>query len=464
MNTLESFFLELTAPFAKTDPDREAITISLVGEDTTFIRFNGAKVRQAGEVRDRTLYLNHQLRAKPGTGDGAEEIREASGSVTLTGDLGEDRLRIRHTLDRLKALAAQGAPKPFATWPQGGANSSVTTKSPGLPSASEWSHWILPAVADLDFTGILTSGRVYRASRNSLGLSHWFEAESATLDYSLISPVGRAVKSEFATSGAIVPQDWQETFRQRIARERTLLEVLKRPERRLKAGDLRCYLGPSAVQDLVQMLSWGAVSEDAIRQGTSPLKHLRHPDPSKPLGFSPLFRLSEDFERNPVPRFNHRGEVAPLQLPLIEGGKLLNTWINSETAKEYGLVANGANDGESLRAPVLAAGDLPEADALKQLGTGVFLPNLHYLNWSDQPSGRITGMTRHACVWVEDGRPVAPIENLRWDDTLFRVFGSELEALTREQTAIPETGSYEHRGIGGSIVPGALLRSFRFVA
>ena len=29
--------------------------------------------------------------------------------------------------------------------------------------------------------------------------------------------------------------------------------------------------------------------------------------------------------------------------------------------------------------------------------------NLHYLNWSDNIGGRITGMTRYACFWVENG-------------------------------------------------------------
>jgi predicted Zn-dependent protease len=80
-------------------------------------------------------------------------------------------------------------------------------------------------------------------------------------------------------------------------------------------------------------------------------------------------------------------------LPLIQAGQLVNTLINSRTAKEYGKVANGANGSESLRSPEVLPGTLPAADILKALDTGLYLSNLHYLNWSDRPTGRITGMT-----------------------------------------------------------------------
>lgn len=40
---------------------------------------------------------------------------------------------------------------------------------------------------------------------------------------------------------------------------------------------------------------------------------------------------------------------------------------------------------------------------------------LWYLNFSDRPGGRITGMTRFASFWVEDGRIVAPLNVMRFD-------------------------------------------------
>jgi predicted Zn-dependent protease len=105
---------------------------------------------------------------------------------------------------------------------------------------------------------------------------------------------------------------------------------------------------------------------------------------------------------------------------------------------------------------------LHQRDVLKKLGTGLYLNNLHYLNWSDQPGGRITGMTRYACFWVENGEIVAPIENLRWDDSVFSLFGSALEDFTVERAYEPGVMTYGMRQLGGSWLPGMLLSGMKF--
>ena len=103
-----------------------------------------------------------------------------------------------------------------------------------------------------------------------------------------------------------------------------------------------------------------------------------------------------------------------------------------------------------------------EREAIARLGTGLYLSNLHYLNWSDRPKGRITGMTRYACFWVENGELKAPIENLRWDDTLFRLFGSEMEATTDALSTFPRSSTYGMRSVGSDRSPGMLLSSMNF--
>lgn len=152
--------------------------------------------------------------------------------------------------------------------------------------------------------------------------------------------------------------------------------------------------------------------------------------------------------RGDVPRFNEFGEISPQELPLIVEGKLVNTLINSRTALEYNLVANGANSSESLRAPEIAPGNLTEEEILKSLDTGLYISNLHYLNWSDRQEGRITGMTRYGCFWVEKGEIVATIKNLRFDESLYSFFGDNLMGLTNFRQFIPNTNTYECRSLG----------------
>lgn len=38
-------------------------------------------------------------------------------------------------------------------------------------------------------------------------------------------------------------------------------------------------------------------------------------------------------------------------------------------------------------------------------------------------------MTRFATFWVEQGRIVAPVDAMRFDDSLYRLLGSELERI-----------------------------------
>ena len=108
----------------------------------------------------------------------------------------------------------------------------------------------------------------------------------------------------------------------------------------------------------------------------------------------------------------------------------------------------------------MATGDLDQNNIPNKINTGVLLNNLHYLNWSDNIGGRITGMTRYACFWVENGKIIAPIENMRFDDTIYNIFGKNLKAVTNKSQFIPDTGTYAGRSFGGSSCPGILLDSF----
>ena len=149
---------------------------------------------------------------------------------------------------------------------------------------------------------------------------------------------------------------------------------------------------------------------------------------------SPCFSLSEDFTSGMVPRFNYNGELAPEKLDLILSGNLKNTLISSRTAKEYNLKSNFASDHESMRSPSLAAGNVNEKDVIDILDKGIYLSNLHYLNWSDRPGGRITGMTRYACFWVENGEIIAPIDNIK---SGIRIYKGDSCALLISVLALP---------------------------
>jgi predicted Zn-dependent protease len=122
------------------------------------------------------------------------------------------------------------------------------------------------------------------------------------------------------------------------------------------------------------------------------------------------------------------------------------------------VATNGANAGETPESLDLAAGSLAQDAALAALGTGIYVGNLWYLNFSDRSACRLTGMTRFASFWVENGRIQAPLNVMRFDDTAYRILGANLEALTRERDLVPSTASYGERSTESVRTPGALVR------
>jgi predicted Zn-dependent protease len=136
--------------------------------------------------------------------------------------------------------------------------------------------------------------------------------------------------------------------------------------------------------------------------------------------------------------------------------------VSPRTAREFGIAANGADEDESLQSADVAGGDLAAESVLTALGTGVYVGNLWYLNFSDRAHGRITGMTRFASFWVEDGEIVAPLAVMRFDDSLYRMLGTNLVDLTREREWILNASSYSQRSVETSRMPGALLSELCF--
>lgn len=433
----------------KTRRPGEHFFLGLSAEDTQFVRINGAKVRQTGTVEDASLDITLVLERPDG-------LRRASRTCSVTGLSWKDGETIEETLKALRAEIEDLPIDPYAQLPTEKGTSSNESRGKLLDRETASQTLLGHAVQGLDIAGIYSAGPVVRAMSNSEGQSLWFLSETFSLDYSVYTPNQRALK------GTLAGKDWDASaYEKEMAKARTQLPILSQSARQIARGAYRTYLAPAAFHDFITMFSWSCISEAAIQQGESALRLMRG-TPGYARKFSPLFCLSEDFRGGEVPRFNGLGEIAPEVLPLIEHGELKNTLVSSRTAKEYGVPSNAAAAGESLRSASVDGGLLAEERILKALDTGLYLSNLHYLNWSDQARGRVTGMTRYACFWVEDGKIVAPIENMRWDDGLFTILGTELEALTVQRSFIPNVDTYERRGIGGSWVPGALLKKMDF--
>ena len=425
-------------------------TLSLAGERSQFIRFNQSKVRQTGQVQDAQLLLTLMA-------DG----RVVSAQVPFTGDFEADWPLANTLLSTLQQDLPQCLPDPYWVLPKALVSDSERISrevySGQLLPLADVASTILSPVCKADFVGFYAGGTSYRAYADSAGTYRWFETPAFTLDYSLFAGPEQAVK------GTLAGRNWDENiqgadYAQAIARCQEQLICLTQPPKSISRGTYRTYLAPAATADLMATIAAGGLGESALQQGDSAFEKLAN----RQVQLSEKFSLSEDFQRAGVPRFNERGEVAAARIPIIERGQWRQALVNSRSAKEYGKPANAANRSEQMRAPVVTPGQLRSTDILSELDTGLYVSNLHYLNWSDLSAGRITGMTRYACFWVEAGKIVAPIENLRFDDSLYRFLGEGLIALDETQRFVPAVDTYTRRSLGGIWTPGMLIDQFRY--
>jgi predicted Zn-dependent protease len=331
-------------------------------------------------------------------------------------------------------------------------HSTASERRGRMPRAHEIVAETTRIAAGLDFVGFYAAGTLYRGFASSYGQRNWHAVDTFNFDWSLHLRADKAVKEGYAGF------EWDESvFERKLTDAAARLELLARPAVTLPPGEYRAYLAPRALEEVTGLLEWSAFSARAKQTRQTPLLRMQHGE-----RLSPKVTLVENIAEGIAPRFQQDGFVKPDAVTLIASGALGESLVSPRSAKEYGLATNGANGSESPTSLDLASGALAMEDALAALDTGLYIGNLWYLNFSDRPAGRMTGMTRFATFQVQDGRICAPVNPLRFDDTIYRMLGEKLVDFTRERELLLSTSTYDERSTGSSRLPGALLEHLRF--
>ncbi|MFT3955247.1 MAG: metallopeptidase TldD-related protein [Piscinibacter sp.] len=418
----------------------ERSSLLLKAESSDFIRFNRAAVRQATHVEQAVATVALTLGQ-----------RRAEGRLTLAGRLDADVAALRGELEALRALLPELSDDPWLLLPETPARSE-RHETGSLPAPDHVVRCVTEAAAGLDFVGFHAGGPVVRAFADSTGTRHWHHVETFHFDWCLYHAADKAVKTAYAGTHWLDDQ-----FAQRVAAGAAQLALLARPPRVLKPGAYRSWFAPAAMAELLGALGWGGFSQKARRTGTSSLMRLAHRD----AVLHSQMNLFEDPALGTAPAFTAEGFGRPARVGLIERGLASDTLTNARSAREYGVAANGANASETPEALSLLPGRLSDARAMAELGTGLWVSNLWYLNYSDRQACRLTGLTRFACLWVEDGVPVAPIGVMRFDDSFLRMFGEGLVGLGDRAELIAESGTYLERQLGSLSTPAALVEGWK---
>lgn len=447
---MRALFDRLADAIASRARGGEFVAATFEAEASEFVRFNGARLRQAGVVERAVA----QLRLVDGG-------RQAFHRLTLPG-LRADADAIVGAVDEalaaLRAVIAGSQPDPLLDVNRDPAVDA--DEGPDLRFERDaFVDAVASAAGDADLVGFCAAGPVARGFCSSAGARLWYCRGGVSFDWSIHLPLERAGGARRAVKAAWSgPALELDALAAAIARSRADAQVLARPPRRLAPGDYRVLLGPHAVADLLRLLCWGGFSARAHRTGHSPLARLARGE----AALSPRLSIAEDLEAGFAPGFQSDGYRRPRQVPLIERGRLAGMLVSPRTAREFGLQSNAAGEDETPESLRVSPGALRACDALARLDRGVAVSNLWYLNWSDRAAGRMTGMTRFASLWVEDGEAVAPIEAMRFDDSAFGILGDALEELGETPERMPATDTYDGRSTGGIEAPAALVGALRF--
>jgi predicted Zn-dependent protease len=419
----------------------EAFTAWFQGENSDFVRMTQGKVRQPGSVSQRSLSI-----------DLIRGHRHAGGTVAVSGDEALDRQRVASLVDTLRLALAHVPDDPFHLYNQSSERTEVV-RDDALPDAAEVTGRVLDRARGLDFVGIYAAGRVYRGFASSFGQRSWFERASFNLDFSLYLRADKAVKGSYAG------ETWKDDdFVLRLEKAMSELEIIGRPAKTIEPGTYRVYLAPRALAEILNVLSWSGFGEKSHRTKQTVFLKMLTGD----ARLDERVTLTENTAESTGPAFGSAGFLKPPKVELIKKGLYVGVLCSPRSAKEYGVPTNGARDDETPQALDLAPGNVPANEVTARLDTGIYINHLWYLNYSDRPAGRITGMTRFATLWVEKGRVVAPLNVMRFDETIYRLLGQSLLGLTRERDFILDNDTYSQRSTGCAWVPGALVRDMRF--
>ncbi|HUP97794.1 MAG TPA: metallopeptidase TldD-related protein [Usitatibacter sp.] len=436
---MRQYFAELADALESRAKKGEVLISRLAAEDSDFIRFNRSAVRQATSVRQ----LNWTLTLIHGT-------KRIDACLTLTGNAAADRDTLSGLLETLRSGIADVPDDPFLLF-ETQPVSSVSERRGELPDPGRVIDEVLAAGRGLDLVGFYASGPIHHGFSSSLGVRHWHAVESFSFGWCLYHGRDKAVKTTYA--GA----EWDSAaFDAKMRFSREQLALLGETPRELAPGPYRAFIAPEAMTEILGMLSWAGFGLKSRNTKQSALIRMADQD----ARLSPLVTLRENTREGIATGFQGEGFVRPAAVPLVEAGRLSSPLVSPRSAREYGVATNGANGAETPESLDLASGTLPQSEALRALDTGLYIGNLWYLNFSDRSACRLTGMTRFASFWVEDGRIRAPLNVMRFDDTAYRILGGNLEALTRERDLIPDSDTYGQRSTVSMRTPGVLVREF----
>jgi predicted Zn-dependent protease len=438
---MREYFENITEELFKNIKSNELLIINFDAEESKFVRLNKGKIRQAGSVKQISMTLSLSTKDK----------RNLKSYVRLNGSFERDISTLIKTLNYLRRELPDLPKDPYMMFSTSIHSTEISSEKQSTSDEVILEH-ILNSATKLDLVGIFSSGSIYTGLANSLGQKNWHEDYSFSFDYSIYNKNNNAIKLNYS-SKKWNKDDYDFILNKGIEK----LAILSNPEKKITTGEYRVYLEPSALNEIIDMMAWGGFSYKSNKIGTSPL-HLLN---KKERKLNEHIYIDENIKDGLSANFNSDGFIKPEVISMIEKGEFRESLTSPRSSLEYSVVHNAASPSEYPSSIDMKAGSISDDKILETIDNGIYISNLWYLNFSDRNNGRMTGLTRFGCFLVENGKLTAPINTMRFDDSVYSILGDNLIGLTTSRELLIDSGTYEERSTSSARLPGAIVNNFK---
>ena len=438
---MREYFEKITKELFKNIKSNELLIINFDAEESKFVRLNKGKIRQAGSVKQISMTLSLSTKDK----------RNLKSYVRLNGSFERDISTLIKTLNYLRRELPDLPKDPYMMFSTSIHSTEISSEKQSTSDEVILEH-ILNSATKLDLVGIFSSGSIYTGLANSLGQKNWHEDYSFSFDYSIYNKNNNAIKLNYS-SKKWNKDDYDFILNKGIEK----LAILSNPEKKITTGEYRVYLEPSALNEIIDMMAWGGFSYKSNKIGTSPL-HLLN---KKERKLNEHIYIDENIKDGLSANFNSDGFIKPEVISMIEKGEFRESLTSPRSSLEYSVVHNAASPSEYPSSIDMKAGSISDDKILETIDNGIYISNLWYLNFSDRNNGRMTGLTRFGCFLVENGKLTAPINTMRFDDSVYSILGDNLIGLTTSRELLIDSGTYEERSTSSARLPGAIVNNFK---
>jgi PmbA protein len=364
---------------------------------------------------------------------------------------------VRRTARRAAEVAATMPPDPGypgmpgpAPYPEAGRHDQATADADPATRAGLVAGVIRRLPAGVTAAGACETRELEIALANTRGV----RAAGATTaaSFSILADAGSGTGWAEGTEPALADLDVA-ALGERAARK----AVDSLDPRELPPGAYPVVLEPNAASVMVQWLGWLGFGAKAYDEGRSFLVGR--------LGqrvCSPLVTIVDDATAADTIGVGFDFEGVPKRrVTLIDEGVAASLVYDFRAATGHGVEPTGhglpapSAEGALPMHLAMLPGQTPQAELVAGLERGLLVTRFHYTNLVNLMDTTITGMTRDGTFWVEDGKVVGAVRNLRFTQSI-------LDALSSVRAVGAETELAAEDGYGAARAPALAIDRFSF--